>query len=162
MTETLWMAAQRAELWVKEREGLVNMLGAAKEALTAAQNDAQAADQRSRELMGLYGWAGVSGRSGGSTGSKVEIFQDPGSYDGSASKFEEWWTKLNAWLDCHLKQFLEKDPQGHEVPTLKPRMYAVLSQLKGSKGAHYTEMELKKLADGKSLHRYWELFSTEI
>ena len=41
-------------------------------------------------------------------------------------------------------------------------MYAVLSRLKGSKGAHYTEMELKKLANGKLLHRYWELFATEI
>ena len=47
MTETLQTAAQRVELWVKEREGLASMLGAAKEALTAAQNDAQAADQRS-------------------------------------------------------------------------------------------------------------------
>ena len=44
-TETLWTAAQRAELWVKEREGLANMLGEAKEALAAAQNDAQAVDQ---------------------------------------------------------------------------------------------------------------------
>ena len=138
------------------------MLGEAKEALAAAQSDAQAADQRSQELMGLYGWAGVSRGSGGGTGSKVEIFQDPGSYDSSASKFEEWWTKLNAWLDCHPKQFSEKDPQGHEVPTLKPRMYAVLSWLKGSKGVHYAEMELKKLTDGKSTHRYWELFTTEI
>ena len=93
---------------------------------------------------------------------KVEIFQDPGSYDSSASKFKEWWTKLNTWLDCYPKQFSEKDLQGHEVPALKPRMYAVLSQLKGSKGAHYAEMELKKLTDGKSLHRYWELFTTEI
>ena len=33
MTETLRMAAQRAELWVKEREGLANMLGEAKEAV---------------------------------------------------------------------------------------------------------------------------------
>ena len=47
MTETLRTAAQRAELWVKEREGLVAMLGEAKEALAAAQSDAQAADQRS-------------------------------------------------------------------------------------------------------------------
>ena len=162
MTETLRTAAQRAELWVKEREGLAAMLGEAKEALAAAQSDAQAADQWSRELMGLYGWAGVSGGSTGGSTSKVEIFQDPGSYNGSASKFEEWWTKLNAWLDCHPKQFSEKDMQGHEVPALKPRMYAVLSRLKGSKGAHYAEMELKKLADGKSPHRYWELFATEI
>ena len=48
--------------------------------------------------MGLYGWAGTSRGSSGSRGTKVEIFQDPGSYDGSASKFEEWWTKMNAWL----------------------------------------------------------------
>ena len=41
-------------------------------------------------------------------------------------------------------------------------MYMVLSQLKDSKGAHYAEMELKKLTDGKSLHRYWEFFATEI
>ena len=41
-------------------------------------------------------------------------------------------------------------------------MYAVLSRLKGSKGAHYAKMELKKLADGKSPHRYWELFAMEI
>ena len=47
LTETLHTASQRAELWAKEREGLVSMLGAAKEALTAAQNDAQAADQQS-------------------------------------------------------------------------------------------------------------------
>ena len=112
--------------------------------------------------MGLYRWAGVSGGSGGNSGSKMEIFQDPRSYDSLASKFEEWWTKLNAWLDCHPKQFSEKDQQEHEVPVLKPQMYVVLSQLKGSKSAHYAEMELKKLADGKSLYRYWELFAMEI
>ena len=112
--------------------------------------------------MGLYGWARVSGGSGGSRGTKVEIFQDPRTYDGLASKFEEWWMKMNMWLKCHLKQFQEKDTQGHNVPTLKPRMYAVLSRLKGSKGAHYVEMELKKLTDGKSLHQYWELFTMEI
>ena len=69
---------------------------------------------------------------------------------------------MNAWLECHLKQFQEKDKQGHDVPALKPRMYTVLSWLKGSKGSHYAEMELKKLADGKLLHRYWELFTIEI
>ena len=74
LTNTLHTASQQAELWVKEREGLASMLGAAKEALTAAQNDAQAVDQRSRELMGLYGWARVSGGSGTGGGTKVEIF----------------------------------------------------------------------------------------
>ena len=95
LTSTLQLAAQRAELWSKEREGLAAMLTQAREALKEAKDDAQAADQRSRELMGLYSWAGLT-PSGGSGGTKVEIFQDPGSYDGSASKFEEWWTKMNA------------------------------------------------------------------
>ena len=137
------------------------MLNEAKAALTAVRADTQAADQCSCELMGLYGWAGTGG--GGTGGpSKVEIFQDPRSYDGSASKFEEWWMKMNTWLECHPKQFTERDPLGNKVPALKPHMYAVLSRLKGTKGAHDAEMELKKLADGKSLHRYWELFATEI
>ena len=100
LTSMLQLAAQRAELWSKEQEGLAAMLTQAREALKEAKDDAQAADQRSRELMGLYGWAGITPGSGGG-GTKVEIFQDPGSYDGSASKFEEWWTKMNAWLECH-------------------------------------------------------------
>ena len=158
---TLQLAAQQAEQWSKEREGLATMLTEAHEALKGAQDNAQAADQRSRELMGLYGWAGIAPSASGG-GTKVEIFQDPGSYDGSASKFEEWWTKMNAWLECQPKQFQEKDKQGHDVPALRPRMYAVLSRLKGSKGSHYAKMELKKLADGKSSHHYWELFAVEI
>ena len=137
------------------------MLNKAKAALTAAHADAQAADEHSHKLMGLYRWAGT-GRGGTGGPSKVEIFQDPRSYDGLASKFEEWWMKMNTWLECHPKQFAERDPLGNEVLALKPRMYAVLSQLKGTKGAHYAEMELKKLMDGKSLHYYWELFTTEI
>ena len=122
------------------------MLNEVKATLTAAHTNTQAADQCSQELMGLYGWGGAGGGSGLS---KVEIFQDPRSYDSLASKFEEWWTKVNAWLDCHPKQFSEKDPAGNNVLALKPCMYVVLSRLKGSKGAHYTKMELKKLADGK-------------
>ena len=131
------------------------MLNKVKATLMAACADAQAADQHLRELMGLYSWGGA-GR-GTSGPSKVEIFQDPRSYNGLASKFEEWWTKVNAWLDCHPKQFSEKDPMGNNVPAFKPCMYMVLSRLKGSKGVHYAEMELKKLMDGKSLYCYWEL-----
>ena len=69
---------------------------------------------------------------------------------------------MNAWLECHPKQFCKKNTMGCNIPELKPHMYVVLSMLKGTKGAHYTEMELKKLADGKSLHCYWELFTMEI
>ena len=159
LTETLQVAALHTKQWSKEREGLANMLDEAKATLMAACANAQAADQCSRELMGLYGWGGAGGGSGPS---KVEIFQDPRSYDSSASKFEEWWTKMNAWLECHPKQFCKKNTMGCNIPELKPHMYVVLSMLKGTKGAYYTEMELKKLTDSNSLHHHWELFATEI
>ena len=73
------------------------MLAATHKTLQEAQTNAQTADHRSHELMGLYGWAmGGTGMAGvGGSNAKVEIFQDPGTYDGSASKFEEWWTKMN-------------------------------------------------------------------
>ena len=60
-----------AEQWSKEREGLVGMLEEVKATLNAVHADTQAADQCSKELMGLYGWAGAGGGGGPS---KVEIF----------------------------------------------------------------------------------------
>ena len=159
LTETVRLVALHAEQWSKEREGLASMQEEAKVALNAARADAQAADQHSKELMGLYSWGGTGG---GSSPSKVEIFQDPGSYDRTPSKFEEWWTKINAWLECHPKQFAKKNQMGFDVPELRLHMYAVLSRLKGTKGAHYTEMELQKIADRTSMHCSWPLFVIEI
>ena len=36
--------------------------------------------------------------------SKVEIFANPNEYDGSFAKFDEWWAKMNGWLNmnCHV------------------------------------------------------------
>ena len=42
----------------------------------------------------LFGFAGSF--------SKVEIFTDPGIYDGFNAKFEDWWTKMKVWLDQKL------------------------------------------------------------
>ena len=159
LTETVRLAVLHAEQWSKEREGLANMLEEAKAALTATRADAQAADQRSKELMGLYSWGGTGGSGGPS---KVEIFQDPSSYDRTPSKFEEWWMKINVWLKCHPKQFAKKNQMGFDVPELWLYMYVVLSRLKSMKGAHYAEMELQKIADGMSMHRSWPLFTIEI
>ena len=151
--------ALHAKQWSEEREGLANMLDEAQAALNAARTNAQAADQCSKELMGLYGWAGTG--SGGGP-SKVEIFQDPGSYNGLPTIFKKWWTKINAWMECHPKQFAKKNQMGFDVPKLKPRMYVVLCRLKGMKGAHYTEIELQKLTDSSLLHWHWPLFTMEI
>ena len=140
------------------------MLQATQEAPQGAQVDVQAADQWTHELLRLHMWAsgGSPGTGGVGSNAKVEIFQDPSSYDRSASKFEEWWTKMRTWPDCHPKQFTNRDVDRDETPALKPQMYIVLSHLKGSKGAHYAKMELKKLADGVSIHHYWECFEEEI
>ena len=73
LTSMLQLAAQQAELRSKEREGLAVMLTQACEALKEAKDDAQAADQRSHELMGLYGWAGITPGSASGGGTKVEI-----------------------------------------------------------------------------------------
>ena len=43
LTEMLRLAAQRAEQWSKEREGLATMLTEAREVVKGAQDDAQAA-----------------------------------------------------------------------------------------------------------------------
>ena len=73
--------------------------------------------------MGLVGqqWAGSFSRTRGMPMSlivlsfKVEIFTDPGTYDGSKAKFKEWWTKMKAWLDCNPKQFSYIDANGDEI-----------------------------------------------
>ena len=82
----------------EQRNALAEVLQRANTALTDAQQNTQEADQRTREIMGLIGqqWAMLapshSGTGGGSSG-KIEIFSDPGPYDGSKAKFEEWWMK---------------------------------------------------------------------
>ena len=59
---------------------------------------------------------------------KVEIFNDPGEYDRSKVKFEEWWAKMQAWLTVNQ----------HEIPaSLQDAVGAVLSQLKGLKASPF-------------------------
>ena len=70
---------------------------------------------------------------------KVEIFNDPGEYDGSKVKFEEWWAKMQAWLTVNQ----------HAILTgLQDAVSAVLSQLKGPKAGPFTQVRLTQVAQG--------------
>ena len=70
---------------------------------------------------------------------KVEIFNDPGEYDGSKEKFEEWWAKMQAWLMVNQ----------HAIPTgLQNTVSAVLSRLKGPKAGPFAQVCLTQVAQG--------------
>ena len=70
---------------------------------------------------------------------KVEIFNDPGEYDGLKVKFKEWWAKMQAWLTVnqHAIRAGSQDTVG-----------AVLSQLKGLKAGPFTQVHLMQAAQG--------------
>ena len=146
---------ERLNALEEQRNILAEALQRANTALNDVQQNAQEADQHTREIMGLIGqqWASLtpshSETSGGSSG-KIEIFSDPGPYDSSKAKFEEWWMKACAWMDCNPHHFTTRDTNGDLVSNAKMRIYAILSRLCRQKGSYFTETELLKLEQGIS------------
>ena len=70
---------------------------------------------------------------------KVEIFTDPGEYDGSKAKFEEWWAKAQAWLKVN----------EHAIPEdSQDAVGAILSRLKGPKARPFAQVHLMQAAQG--------------
>lgn len=87
---------------------------------------------------------------------------DPGMYNGSKSKFKDWWTKMQPWLDYNPKQFSYVDGNGNEIINGKNCAYAILSYLKGAKGSHFVEVELQKLT-ARDIHLHnWKTLVKEI
>ena len=70
---------------------------------------------------------------------KVEIFNDPGEYDGSKAKFEEWWAKMQAWLMVNQHAILAG---------LQDTVSTVLSWLKGPKAGPFAQVHLMQAAQG--------------
>ena len=66
--------------------------------------------------MRVLGGLGAPPTSG--TSKKVEVFADPGNFNGEISHFEKWWLKMKTWLNIN-------------QPTIPPKVYdaivAVLS-----------------------------------
>ena len=68
-----------------------------------------------------------------------KVLADPGLFDGSMSKFEEWWAKVKAWqAENHLAMPANTD---------KP-VRAVLSCLKGPKAGSFARTRLEILNSG--------------
>ena len=75
---------------------------------------------------------------------KVEIFNNPGEYDGSKAKFEEWWVKMQAWLTVNQ----------HAIPAgSQDTAGEVLSQLKGPKAGPFAQVRLTQVAQGTYMWR---------
>ena len=65
-----------------------------------------------------------------------KLLADPGPFDGSMSKFEEWWAKVKAWqAENHLAMPTNTD---------KP-VRAVLSRLEGPKAGSFARTRLEML-----------------
>ena len=65
-----------------------------------------------------------------------KLLADPGPFDGSMSKFKEWWAKTKAWqAENHLAM-----PTNTEKP-----VRAVLSRLEGPKAGSFARMRLEIL-----------------
>ena len=68
-----------------------------------------------------------------------KLLADPGPFDGSMSKFEEWWAKVKAWqAENHLAMPANTD---------KP-VHAVLSYLEGPKARSFARTHLEILNSG--------------
>ena len=159
---------ERLNALEEQRNALAEVLQRANTTLTDVQQNAQEADQCTREIMGLIGqqWATLAPshpETGGGGSGKIEIFSDPGPYDGFKAKFEEWWMKARAWMDCNPCHFTTKDANGDLVPNAKIRVYAILSRLCGQKGSYFTETELLKLEQGiLAFAENWDAFVNEV
>ena len=70
---------------------------------------------------------------------KVEIFNNPGEYNGFKAKFEEWWAKAQAWLKVNK----------HAIPACsQDAISAIFSWLKGHKAGPFTQVHLTQAAQG--------------
>src|SRR5207245_1658788 len=72
---------------------------------------------------------------------KMEPFHDPGSYKGDRGHFQEWWTKMRAWLDTFATTFSGD----------RERCLAVWSRMEGPVAGTYAQTRIKSCTD----HQDW-------
>ena len=75
-----------------------------------------------------------------------KLLADPGPFDGSMTKFEEWWAKVKAWQ--------AKNHLAMPANTDKP-VHAVLSRLEGPKAGSFARMHLEILNSGIAYTWAW-------
>ena len=76
---------------------------------------------------------------------KIEITRDPGEYDGSITKYQEWWTNMRVWLRLN----------GHLLVNDEERAIALWSRLRGDRAGKFAEARLAEcLENGQWPVRY--------
>ena len=96
-------------------------------------------DNMGNQVIALQAQATATATATANTAKISKLLADPGPFDGSMSKFEEWWAKTKAWqAENHLAMPANTD---------KP-VRAVLSRLEGPKAGSFARTCLEILNTG--------------
>ena len=96
-------------------------------------------DNMGGQLLAMQNQATATATATAQTAKISKLLTDPGPFDGSMSKFEEWWAKVKAWqAENHLAMPANTD---------KP-VHAVLSCLEGPKAGSFARIRLEILNSG--------------
>ena len=96
-------------------------------------------DNMDNQVIALQTQAAATTTATATTAKISKLLADPGLFDGSMSKFEEWWAKVKAWqAENHLAMPANTD---------KP-IRAILSYLEGPKAGSFARTHLEILNNG--------------
>ena len=96
-------------------------------------------DNMGNQVIALQAQAAATATATANTARISKLLADPGTFDGTMSKFEEWWAKIKAWqAENHLAMPTNTD---------KP-VRAVLSHLEGPKAGSFARIRLEILNTG--------------
>ena len=93
-------------------------------------------DNMGNQVLAMQVQATATATAMAQTAKISKLLADPGSFDGSMSKFKEWWAKVKAWqAENHLAM-----PANTDKPVC-----TVLLRLEGSKTGSFARMRLEIL-----------------
>ena len=96
-------------------------------------------DNMGNQVLAMQAQATATATAMAQTAKISKLLADPGPFDGSMSKFKEWWAKVKAWqAENHLAMPANTD---------KP-VRTVLSRLEGSKAGSFSRTHLEILNSG--------------
>ena len=96
-------------------------------------------DNLAGQLTAVQTQAAATATATAQTAKISKLLTDPGSFDGSMAKFEEWWAKVKAWrAENHLAM-----PSNTDKP-----VHTVLSRLAGPKAGSFARTRLEILNAG--------------
>ena len=106
---------------------------------TAFTNLLTTLDNMGGQLLAMQAQATATAATTAQMAKISKLLADPGLFDGSMAKFEEWWAKVKAWqAENHLAMPANTD---------KP-VRAVLSHLEGPKAGSFARTRLEILNSG--------------